>query len=111
MDIKVCIHNWLEASNNFDTNRYLGFFHQNAVLDDPSVDQKFKGYKGIKKYFESYFINYNTQTRLKDLIISGNTAHLEVEFTGDFPEGTIGGIFDFEFKDGRITNTRANLVP
>jgi hypothetical protein len=31
---------------------------------------------------------------LTKLDINNNEAHLEVEFTGEFPEGKIGGIFD-----------------
>ena len=110
MDIKEFIDHWLEASNDFDADRYVSLYKQDAVLDDPSVGRKFIGHEGIRNYFESYFIGYNTQTRLKELIINGNTAHLEVEFTGNFPEGIIGGIFDFEFKDGKIRNAKADLV-
>ena len=110
MDIKEFIDDWLEASNEYDTNRYLEMYHQDAFLDDKSVGRKFKGHEGIRNYFESYFIGYNTQIRLKDLIIKGNTAHLEVEFTGDFPEGEIGGIFDFTFREGRIAEAKADLV-
>ena len=74
------------------------------------MGQVFKGHLGIKKYFESYFIGYKTKTRLiKSDIISDNEAHIEVEFTGEFPEGKIGGTFDFTFKDGKISKAEANL--
>jgi ketosteroid isomerase-like protein len=111
MDIKVFIQDWLASSNSYDTNRYLKNFHKDAVLDDPSVGRTFVGHSGIGKYFEDYFIGYKTQTRLVKLdIISDNVAHIEVEFTGEFPERKIRGIFDFTFKDGKIASAKANLI-
>lgn len=110
MDINAFIKDWLDKSNAYDTKNYLEKWQENAVLDDPSVGQVFKGHSGIKKYFESYFIGYKTQTRLIKLnIISDNEAQVEVEFTGEFPEGKIGGTFDFTFKDGKIDKAKADL--
>ncbi|MBB3838278.1 hypothetical protein FHS57_002283 [Runella defluvii] len=111
MDIKLFLEDWLAVSNAYYTEKYLDKWHKNAVLDDPSVGQVFKGHSGIKNYFESYFIGYKTQTRLVKLeIISDNKAHIEVEFTGEFPEGKIGGMFDFTFKDGKLAKAKANLM-
>jgi len=111
MDIKLFIDDWLSLSNAYDTEKYLEKWHKEAVLDDPSVGQVFKGHSGIKKYFESYFIGYKTQTRLVKLeIIADNEAHIEVEFTGEFPGNKIGGIFDFTFKDGKIEKVKADLI-
>ena len=109
--MKEFIEDFLEASNAYDLEKYLGKWHENASLDDPSVGQIFNGHSGIRKYFESYFIGYQTQTRLDKLhIISENEVHIEVEFTGEFPERKIGGIFDFSFKDGKIFETKADLI-
>lgn len=111
MDINEFVKNWLDKSNAYDTEKYVELWQEKAVLDDPSVGQVFKGHSGIKKYFESYFIGYKTQTRLVKLdIISDNEAHIEVEFTGEFPEGKIGGTFDFTFKDGKIDKAKADLM-
>ena len=111
MEIKSFIQNWIAVSNAYDTKNYLEKWDEKAVLDDPSVGQIFKGHSGIKKYFESYFIGYKTQTRLVKLnIISENEAHAEMEFTGEFPEGKIGGTFDFTFKDGKIISAKADLL-
>jgi ketosteroid isomerase-like protein len=111
MNIKVFIDEWLALSNAYDTDSYLEKYHQDAVLDDPSVGQIFRGHPGIRKYFEDYFIGYNTQTRLLKLDISANhAAHIEVAFTGDFPGNKIDGIFDFIFKDGKIASAKAELV-
>lgn len=110
MEIKEFIDDLLNKSNDFDTEKYLEKWHENAILDDPSVGQVFKGHSGIRKYFESYFIGYKTKTRLEKLeIISDNEAHIEVEFTGEFPEKKIGGTFDFIFKDGKIDKAKADL--
>jgi len=111
MDIKLFIEDWLALSNAYSTEMYVEKWHKEAVLEDPSVGQVFKGHSGIKRYFESYFIGYKTQTRLVKLeITSGNEAHIEVEFTGEFPEGKIGGMFDFTFEDGKIAKAKADLM-
>jgi hypothetical protein len=111
MNIKGFIQDWLAASNAYETNNYLEKWNKDAVLEDPSVGQVFKGHLGVKKYFEDYFIGYKTKTRLVNLeIISDKAAHIDVEFTGQFPEGKIGGVFDFIFKDGKIAFAKANLV-
>lgn len=111
MDIKNIIENWITVSNSYDTEKYLDFFLTEAVLDDPSVGREFKGQIGIKNYFESYFIGYQTQTRIIKLDIKDdNHARLEVEFTGNFPEGVIGGMFDFTFENNKISFIKADLI-
>lgn len=111
IDIRKFIEEWLALSNAYDTENYLRKYHEDAELDDPSVGRVFKGHAGIRKYFENYFIGYRTQTRLVKLNVTGkDSAHLEVEFTGDFPEGKIGGVFDFKFKQNMIISARANLL-
>jgi hypothetical protein len=110
MDIPSFIKNWIAKSNAYDTDEYLKCYQEKAVLDDPSVGRKFTGHEGIREYFISYFIGYNTQTRLVKLNCGDNEAHLEVEFTGTFPEGKIGGTFDFNFKDGKIASVKADLI-
>lgn len=110
MNIETFIKAWIEVGNSYDTEKYLEFYLKDAVLDDPSVGRKFIGHNGIKDYFESYFIGYQTQTELRKLEINENSAYLEVEFTGDFPEGKIGGSFDFIFKDDKIEFVKADLI-
>ena len=111
MDIKKIIEEWIIASNSFNTEKYLDFYNDHAVLDDPSVGRKYKGKEGIREYFESYFIGYNTHTTIMELEIKDtDRAHLRVEFTGDFPEGTIGGTFDFKFKSHKIESLTADLI-
>lgn len=80
-------------------------------MDDPSVGRKFTGHEGIKDYFDSYFIGYKTQTELVNLIIQDDPhARPEVVFTGEFPEGKIGGTFDFTFNNGKIFFVKADLI-
>jgi len=111
MDIPQFIQQFITISNNYDTENYLKLWHTTAVLDDPSVGRVFKGHAGIRKYFEDYFIGYRTQTRLIELdIIDDNEANIEVEFTGEFPEGKIRGTFDFVFKAGKIISAKAELI-
>ena len=111
MNIKLFIKELLIVSNSYDTKNYLDKWDKEAVLDDPSVGQVFEGHSGVKNYFESYFIGYRTQTRLIKLEIDANNeAHIDVEFTGEFPEGKIRGMFDFTFKDGKIAKAKADLM-
>lgn len=111
MNISKFIKDWITAGNQYDTNTYLGFYQPDAVLKDPSVGNTFKAHKGIKHYFDSYFIGYQTQTRLVKLTIHDEAhAHLQVEFTGEFPEGKIGGVFDFTFREGKIAYVKADLL-
>jgi hypothetical protein len=110
MDIKKFIEDWIKASNVFDTEKYLDFYLADTILNDPSVGREFKGHQGIREYFTSYFIGYNTQTKLVKLNIDKNKAHLEVEFTGTFPEGKINGTFDFTFKGDKIESVKADLI-
>lgn len=111
MNIKTFINNWIEAGNTFDTKKYLDFYLMNAVLDDPSVGRKFLGHKGIEDYFNSYFIGYNTHTKIVSLdILDEYQVYLEVKFTGSFPEGTIGGTFRINFENGKISYLKADLI-
>jgi ketosteroid isomerase-like protein len=111
MDIIEFLDHWIAVSNSYDTEKYLAFYAEHAIFDDPSVGRKFNGQSGIKEYYDSYFIGYKTQTKKVELIVKDkNQAHLEVEFTGDFPEGKIGGTFDFKFEAGKITYVLADLI-
>ncbi|GGA74574.1 hypothetical protein GCM10008015_14050 [Flavobacterium palustre] len=109
MDIKAFLLDWLEISNSYNTENYLAKYQEDAILDDPSVGRKFVGHKEIREYYTSYFIGYKTQTELVKLDIQDTGAHIEVEFTGEFPEEKIGGIFDFTFKNDKIATVIADL--
>jgi len=111
MNIKIFINNWIEAGNTFNTTKYLSFYLTDAILDDPSVGKKFLGHAGIEDYFNSYFIGYNTHTEIIHLKILGDDKiYLEVNFTGDFPEGKIGGIFEITIIDNKISYIKADLI-
>lgn len=111
MNIQSFMKDWIAAGNAFDTGKYLEFYLPDAILDDPSVGRKFEGHSGIKEYFDNYFIGYHTHTEQVDLTITGKeSAHLKVEFTGDFPEGKIGGTFDFKFRNSKIAFVKAGLI-
>jgi hypothetical protein len=111
MDIVEFIDEWIAVSNSYDTEKYLAFYADDAIFDDPSVGRKFNGRIGVKEYFNSYFIGYKTQTKKVKIIVNDkNQAHLEVEFTGEFPEGKIGGTFDFKFEAGKIIYVLADLI-
>lgn len=101
---------WIAATNTHDTDAYLAFFAADAVLEDPSVGDVFEGHVGIGDYFRSYFIGYDTSTRLVSTEPRDGYVHVEVEFTGTFPEGRVGGIFDVTLTAGqKIAHVRADL--
>lgn len=108
--MKTFLAEWIELSNAFETEKYLYKYHKNAILDDPSVGRKYIGHEGIREYFETYFIGYDTQTTLVKLEIDDDQAHMEVEFTGNFPGKQIGGTFDFVFENGKIAKLKAALI-
>jgi hypothetical protein len=110
MNIKKFVTEWLDASNSYNTEKYLEKYLENAVLNDPSVGRKFVGRDEIRDYYNTYFIGYKTQTRLIKLETNDNKAHLEVSFTGEFPGDQIGGLFDITFKNGKIEAIMADLT-
>ncbi|WP_288244009.1 nuclear transport factor 2 family protein [uncultured Chryseobacterium sp.] len=111
MNIEQWVGAWISAANCFDVETYLGFFTGDALLDDPSVCRKFVGLEGIREYFNAYFIGYNTFTELQKLrLYDESHLYLEVLFTGDFPEGKIGGSFDIQMKHQKIYCMKADLI-
>lgn len=101
---------WLDATNSHNVDRYLAFFTEDAVLDDLSVGRTFEGREGIAEYYDAYFIGYQTTTRLVSTEDRDGTLHVEVLFTGTFPGGETGGVFDIRFDGDRIEHIRADLV-
>lgn len=110
MDIQKFVEEWIHFGNAYDVEQYLSKYQEDAVIDDPSVGSSFKMHEGIREYFESYFIDYKTQTRLINIQINDNKAYAKVEFTGDFPGNKIGGTFDITFKSGKISHITADLL-
>jgi len=104
------IANWITVSNAHDTAAYLSFFTEGATLDDPSVGEVFDGAEGLTRYFETYVIGYKTQTRVVSIEPRETFTHVEVDFTGTFPGGQIGGLFDITFEGDKIAFIRADLL-
>lgn len=101
---------WIDATNTHDLTKYLSFFTEDAALDDPSVGEIFEGASAIGRYFQSYFVEYNTQTRLVRTERAQSTLHVEVDFTGDFPGGQTGGTFEITFSADKISHVKADLL-
>ena len=104
------IASWIEATNSYDTARYLSYFSDGAVLDDPSVGGEHNGLNRIQEYFESWFVGLNTQTRLLDVTLQDDRYRVEVHFTGDFPEGEADGVFVITFEGNRFSRVWAELA-
>lgn len=110
IDHDAVVVGWIAAANSHDAARFVAFFAEDAVLDDPSVGEAFEGREGVGRYFDSYFIGYNTQTRLVSTEPRDGILHVEVDFTGDFPGGQTGGTFDVTFAGDRFAHVRADLI-
>lgn len=109
--LRGIIEDWIAASNAHDTAAYLAFFTDDPTIDDPSVGAVFSHLAGVRDYFETYVVGYNTQTRIVSVEFGADGAHVEVEFRGDFPERRLGGVFDLSFDGERIAFIRADLLP
>ena len=104
------IAEWIAVSNAHDTDAYVGFFTPDATIDVPSVGSVFEGADGLRRYFETYVVGYDTQTRVVSVRPQDGFTHVEVDFTGTFPGGQVGGIFDITFAGEKIAFIRADLI-
>lgn len=104
------VEHWIAAANRFDRDAYLACFTDDAVLDDPSVGEVFRGKAGIAAYFDAYFAGYATQTTLVRTTTRRGRLHLDVHFVGEFPGGETDGVFDLELDGERISFVRAALA-
>jgi|SRR6187402_925986 len=108
-DNEAIVRQFIAAANRFDTEAVLQLFATDAVIDDVSVGEKFKGISGIKKYIVTFFIGYHTKTELLSLEHAGPGKILaKVDFTGDFGHetGWLGILFS---NAGLITHIDAGL--
>lgn len=104
------IREWVRAANRFDSSAYLSFFARDAVVNDPSVGRSFEGVNEIAEYFDAYFMGYETHTEIEEIEARGIVDHVEVVFTGTFPEGVVRGVFDVTFEGDTISRVNANLA-
>ena len=104
------IEKWIEVSNAHDTDGYVAFFTPDARIDDPSVGEVFDGQEGLRRYFDTYVVGYNTQTRIESVTPVDDHQHVVVVFTGDFPRSPLGGYFDMTFADTKISHILADLT-
>ncbi|MCF7549487.1 nuclear transport factor 2 family protein [Pseudonocardia sp. WMMC193] len=109
-DLQATISEWVDSINTHDTEQYLAHFTDDAVLDDPSVGGRFEGRAGIAEYYRRYFIEYNTTTRVVSMTPRAEDVHVVVDFTGDFPGGRTGGVFDVKFAGELISFVHADLT-
>lgn len=88
---ELIIEKLLTAANRYDTEGFLSLFTTDALIDDISVGEAFKGTAGIRKYFTSYFIGYHTRTAMLSSEQSNDgELQIKVDFTGDFGRETGG---------------------
>ena len=108
---ETIITDWITVSNAHDTAAYLNFFTEDAKLNDPSVGEVFeRADGGVQRYFETYVVGYKTQTRVVSITTEGDHEHVVVDFTGTFPGGKVGGVFDIRFDGARIAFIEADLI-
>ncbi|ASK92453.1 nuclear transport factor 2 family protein [Xanthomonas campestris pv. trichodesmae] len=100
---------FVAATNAFDTDAAVALFAPAALIDDPSTGQVFHGHRGIRKYIESYFVGYNTVTRILALDHTDELcSHLRLDFTGDFGHEIGQMVMKFD-ADGLIVHLHAEL--
>ena len=109
-DTTATIERWIEVSNAHDTDGYIAFFTPDARIDDISVGDVFDGEEGLRRYFDTYVVGYNTQTRIESVTPVDDHLHVVVEFTGSFPGSPLGGYFDMTFASGKIAFILADLT-
>jgi len=84
-------HQFVEAANGYDLQAVLALFAEDAVIDDVSVGEKFEYKRGIRKYYETFFIGYHTVTELLTLEHTAPDQIIaRVDFKGDFGHETGG---------------------
>jgi hypothetical protein len=89
IELEQVVQQFISAANRFDTQSVLGLFAAEAVIEDVSVGDKFEHAAGIKKYFVTFFIGYNTVTKLLSMEhIGPGQVIAKVDFTGDFGHET-----------------------
>lgn len=110
MDIHAFVQKFIQTSNAYDLDGYLALFHEHATLEDVAVGETFIGHEGIKDYFNTYFIEYETQTDLTKLDIHGDSVHIEADFSGNFSKDKLKGYFEFVFQHDKIAQAKANLI-
>ena len=94
------VRDWIEAGNQYDTETYVSYFDDNAIIDEHSVGTKIKGKKEIRKYFETYFIGYETHTTITKLTLEdAQHISIEIHFSGNFPQKDLDGWFHLAFND------------
>ena len=104
------ISDYINVSNNYDTQGYLATFSEDAIIKEDSLGKALVGKKEIQHYFETYFINYQTQTKVLTYTTSDNIIDMKVLFTGNFPGEEINGLFKFTLNSsGFIANLEADL--
>jgi ketosteroid isomerase-like protein len=109
MDIKKIIQQFIKSSNAFDVETALTLFADNAAIDDVSVGEKFKNIKGVRKYLETFFVGYNTVSKLESIeVIDDLNANAKVDFTGNFGHETGGLNFTLN-NDGLIIAISTHL--
>lgn len=104
------ITKYIEMSNDYNVQEYVSTFSTDAIIKERSLGKTLLGKKDIEQYFNTYFINYQTHTEIKQFTAIDNFIDMKVIFRGDFPEGEIGGIYKFTLNhNGLISILEADL--
>lgn len=103
------VETFIRTANAFDIDGALSLFTPDAVIDDVSVGDAFVGKAGIRRYFERFFIGYNTASQLLSIEdLDGFNATVRLDFTGDF--GHEIGVLKIAINaDGLIERIDADL--
>ena len=93
------LYDWIESGNEYNTEKYISYFDDNAVINEHAIGIKIKGKKAIKDYFETYFIGYKTHTTITKLSVEDDYhTSINIRFVGDFPQKELDGWFNITFN-------------
>lgn len=99
----------IRTLNAFDVDGALALFAPDAVIDDVSVGDIFVGAERIRRYFEQFFVGYQTASKLLSLTqLDEAAAIVRLDFTGDFGH-EIGFLRINRSADGLIERIEADL--
>jgi hypothetical protein len=83
--MQTLVESFLRTANAFDIDGALSLFSSDAIIDDVSVGDAFKGDDGVRLYLKQFFVGYNTSSKLLSLDQpDDHNAVVRLDFTGDF---------------------------
>lgn len=95
------LRNYVDTTNNLDTEAFIGLFANGACVHDEG--HYYCGIKAIREWREATYRKYQFTMKPLDVKEQGTETLLTAELTGNFPGSPATLMFDFEFRNGKIS--------